>query len=51
MGMKYMCECGEETRLKSVLLGQKYCKRCGKKHNQEEVIADMERQKSEKKQK
>ena len=51
MGMEYICECGKSTRIKSIFLGQKYCKICGKEHKREKVIADMELQKLEMKQK
>ncbi|WP_252249421.1 hypothetical protein [Clostridium sp. VAP23] len=48
--MKYKCSCGIETRLKPILLGfHTHCKKCGKEFNRDEVLADVEHQKLERK--
>jgi len=50
IAMKYKCSCGKETRLKPILLGfQTQCKNCGREYKHEEILADMERQKLERK--
>jgi hypothetical protein len=46
--MKFKCTCNNETKVKPIVLGfQTHCKNCGKEYNRDEVLANVEYQKSE----